>query len=201
MTANDSKPYLGYLNKLVDERNNSYYCSICKNPIHSDYSEEFEPSHKAPKFKAGDCVKITMYKNIFSKGYTGKWSNEAFVIDYVLKTNHWTYEIKDLNKEKIMRRFSKKKCCWVNYKWVIIQNQIVILVIKQWNNNLGVDTNNAAAKTNFIALKAEVDKPNINTLVNLLSSLNNLRTKVDALDVDKLKSVSLNLKKSNWCSE
>ena len=88
MTANDSKPYLGYLNRLVDERNNSYYCSICKNPIHSHYSEEFEPSHKAPKYKAGDSVKITTYKNIFSKGYTGKWLNEAFVIDYVLKTHH-----------------------------------------------------------------------------------------------------------------
>ena len=50
-------------------------------------------------------------------------------------------------------------------------------------------------------MKAEVDKPNVNKLVNVLSSLNNLGTKVDALDVDKLKSVSLNLKKSNWCSE
>ena len=38
MTANDSKFYLGYLNKLVDEHNNSYHCSIGKKPIDADYS-------------------------------------------------------------------------------------------------------------------------------------------------------------------
>ena len=32
MTPNDSKSYLGYLNKLVDEYNNGYHCSIGKKP-------------------------------------------------------------------------------------------------------------------------------------------------------------------------
>ena len=31
MTANDSKSYLGYLNKLVDQYNNTYHHSIGKN--------------------------------------------------------------------------------------------------------------------------------------------------------------------------
>ena len=30
MAANGSKSYLGYLNKLVDERNKTYHPSICK---------------------------------------------------------------------------------------------------------------------------------------------------------------------------
>ena len=30
MTANDSKPYLPYLNKLVDQYNNTYHHSINK---------------------------------------------------------------------------------------------------------------------------------------------------------------------------
>ena len=30
MTVNDSKSYLGYLNKLVDQYNNTYHCSIGK---------------------------------------------------------------------------------------------------------------------------------------------------------------------------
>ena len=38
MAANDSKSYLYYLEKLVDEYNNTYHRSINKKPIHADYS-------------------------------------------------------------------------------------------------------------------------------------------------------------------
>ena len=38
MTANDSESYLSYLNKLVDQYNNTYNLSINKNPINADYS-------------------------------------------------------------------------------------------------------------------------------------------------------------------
>ena len=38
MTAGDSKSYLTYLNKLVDQYNNTYYHSINKKPINADYS-------------------------------------------------------------------------------------------------------------------------------------------------------------------
>ena len=38
MTANDSKFYFGYLNKLVDQYNNTYYHSINKKPINGDHS-------------------------------------------------------------------------------------------------------------------------------------------------------------------
>ena len=37
MTANDSKPYLPYLNKLIDI-NKTYYHSVNKKPINADYS-------------------------------------------------------------------------------------------------------------------------------------------------------------------
>ena len=53
-------------------------------------------------FKMNDRVKITKYKNIFSKGYTENWSREIFVIESVLKTNPWIYKIKDLKLEKII---------------------------------------------------------------------------------------------------
>ena len=54
MTANISKSYQGYLNKLVDEYNNTYHCSTGKKPIHADYSslsKKIELNHKSPKFK------------------------------------------------------------------------------------------------------------------------------------------------------
>ena len=38
MTANDNKPYLPHLNKLVDQYNNTSHHSINKKPINADYS-------------------------------------------------------------------------------------------------------------------------------------------------------------------
>ena len=53
------KPYLRYLNKLVDKYNNTYHHSIIKKPIDADYSvltEETESIHSAPKTKVGDII-------------------------------------------------------------------------------------------------------------------------------------------------
>ena len=108
MTTNDSKSYFGYLNRLLDEQNNTYHCSIGKIPIAADSSvltREIESSHKAPKFRFGDKVMITKYKIIFSKGYTKNWSKEMFAIDFMLKFSRWTQEIKELNRETIIGSF------------------------------------------------------------------------------------------------
>ena len=59
----------------------------------------------------------------------------------------------------------------------------------------GIDISDLAAMKDFIALKAGVDKLDINKLVDVATSLNNLNTKVDILDVDKLKTVPADLKK------
>ena len=40
-------------------------------------------NYKSPTFKAGDHIRISKYKNIFSKGYTPNWSEEVFVIKKV----------------------------------------------------------------------------------------------------------------------
>ena len=42
--------YVSYLNKLVDEYNNTYHCSVGKKPIEADYSaltEEIKSNDKA----------------------------------------------------------------------------------------------------------------------------------------------------------
>ena len=62
-----------------------------------------------PKFNVNDRIRITKYKNIFSKGSTENWSREIFIVDSVLKTNPWTYKIKDLNGEKIIESFDEKE--------------------------------------------------------------------------------------------
>ena len=50
-------------------------------------------------------------------------------------------------------------------------------------------------KNDFIALKAKVNKLDINKPVNVPTSLNTLNTNVDDLDVGKLKTVPVGLKK------
>ena len=96
------------MNKLVDQYNNTYHHSINKKPCNADYSaltEKIETNPKAPKSKVNDRVKIIKYKNIFDKGYTKNWSREIFIFDSILKTNPWTYKIKDINGEEIIESF------------------------------------------------------------------------------------------------
>ena len=59
LRAGDSKSYLSYLNKLVDQYNNTYHHSIGKKPANADYSvliKKIEANPKAPKFTVNDKV-------------------------------------------------------------------------------------------------------------------------------------------------
>ena len=38
MTANDNKSCLSYLNKVIDQYNNTYHHSLNRKPINADYS-------------------------------------------------------------------------------------------------------------------------------------------------------------------
>ena len=49
MTANDSKSYLPYLNKLVDQYNNTFHHSINTKPINAEYSALIEKIETNPK--------------------------------------------------------------------------------------------------------------------------------------------------------
>ena len=66
-----------------------------KDNIYVDSKKEV--NDKDRKFKVGDDVRISKYKNIFAKGYTPNWSEEAFVIKKVKSTVPQTYVINDLN--------------------------------------------------------------------------------------------------------
>ena len=60
------------------------------------------------KFKVGDHVSISKYKNIFAKGYTPNLPEEVFVIKKVKNTAPWTYVINDLNGDETIGTFMKK---------------------------------------------------------------------------------------------
>ena len=76
MTAKDSNCYHPYLNKLVDQYNNTFHHCLNKKPIKADYSvstEKTQTNSVAPKFKVKGKIRNTKYKNIFSKDYTENW--------------------------------------------------------------------------------------------------------------------------------
>ena len=61
------------------------------------------------KFKVGDHVRISKYKNIFAKGHTPNSSEEVFEIKKVENTVPWTYVVNDLNGDKIVGTFYEKE--------------------------------------------------------------------------------------------
>ena len=79
-----------------------------KSDCYAEYNEDF--NKKDPKFKVGDHVRISKYKNIFAKGYTQNWSEEVSVVSKIKDTVPWKYVISDLNGEKIAGSFMKRNC-------------------------------------------------------------------------------------------
>jgi len=60
---------------------------------------------KLPKYKLDDRVRISKYREAFSKGYTPNWSNEIFKIAEIKLTNPTTYILEDSNNQKIKGGF------------------------------------------------------------------------------------------------
>ena len=87
-----------------------------------------EINNKDPKFKVGDRVRISKYKNIFAKGYMPNCIEEIFVIKKVKNTVPWTYVINDLNGEEITGTFYEKKLQKTNQEEFRIEKVIKLYV-------------------------------------------------------------------------
>ena len=105
MASISKNVYIDKLDGIEDEYNNTYHTTIKMKPIdvkdNTYINADKEINNKDPKFKVGDRVRISKYKNSFAKGYTPNWSEEVFVIKKVKNTVPWTYVINDLNGEEI----------------------------------------------------------------------------------------------------
>ena len=73
MTAISKNAYFDKLDDILNEYNNTCHRTIKMKPADvkdNTYIDfEKEVNDKNPKFKVGDHVKISKYKNIFTKGY------------------------------------------------------------------------------------------------------------------------------------
>ena len=72
MTAISKNVYFDVLDDIVDEYKNTYHKTIKMKPIDvkSDSFAEYneESNEKAPKFKVGNHVQISKFRNVFAKG-------------------------------------------------------------------------------------------------------------------------------------
>ena len=190
MTATGKKVYYDVLDDVVNKYNSTKHSTIKMKPIDvGDNNKRVyidEHNEKDSRFKVGDRVRISKFKNIFAKGYTPNWSSEISIVDKVNNTVPYTYNLKDLNDEEIIGSFYDKELQILYYKMSYYPPY------KSSSNNIKVelDLSNYATKDDIRNI-THVDVSSYATITNLAA----LKTEVDKIDVDKLKTVPDDLAK------
>ena len=132
MTSVSKNVYMNKLGDIVGEYNNTYQRTIKIKPVdvkdntYIDFKKRV--NDRDPKFKVGDHVRISKYKNIFAKGYTSNWSEDVFVISKIKnifnKIVPWTYVVNDHYGEEIIGTFYEKELQKTNQKEFRIEKVI-----------------------------------------------------------------------------
>ena len=107
------------------------YSVDVKDNTYIDSSKEI--NDKDPKFKVGDHVRNSKYKNIFDNGYTPSWSAVVFVIKEVKNTVPQTRAVSDIYGDKINEKFYEKDLQKTNQQEFRIEK-----VIKEKGDNFYV---------------------------------------------------------------
>ena len=107
-TATGKNVYYDVLDDVVNKYNNTKHSAIkmkAKDGKNNRRVYIDEHNEKDSRFKVGDRVRISKFKNIFAKGYTPNWSTEIFIVNKINDTVPNTYNMKDLNDEEIIGSF------------------------------------------------------------------------------------------------
>ena len=131
MTSISKNAQIDKLDGIVNKYNYTYHSIINVKPTTyvdvkpSTYIDSSKKTNdKNPKFKIGDIVRISIYKNIFAKDYVTNWSEEVSVIKKVKSTVLWTYVISDLKSEEIVGTFYEKELLKTNQKELRVEKVI-----------------------------------------------------------------------------
>ena len=105
--------YFNMLDNIANKYNNTVHRTTKMKPsdVTSDSYAEYskDSNEKDPKFKVGDHVRISKYKNIFANGSTQNWSEEVFIISKNKDTVMWNCIFSNLNGEPITGSFYEKE--------------------------------------------------------------------------------------------
>ena len=114
MSSVSQNVHIDKLDDIVNKYSNTYHRTINMKLVdvkpNTDINSSQEINDKDPKFKMGNIVRISKYKNIFAKGYVPNWSEEVFVnkTSKTLFRRHVLIVI--LKAKKLLERFTKKDC-------------------------------------------------------------------------------------------
>jgi Integrase core domain/Chromo (CHRromatin Organisation MOdifier) domain len=119
-TNSGDNRYVDIYQDIIDSYNSSHHTSIGDAPKNVTENNFMSAWHKLydsklllpgakPKYNIGDYVRISKEKSVFTKGYSGNWSQEIFEIIRVINRRPIMYELVDLNKEIITGRFYEKE--------------------------------------------------------------------------------------------
>ena len=112
MTDTGKNEYYDVFDDVANKYNNTKHSTIKMKPIDVGNNKRVyidEHNEKCSRFKLGDRVRISKFKNIFAKGYTPNWSTEIFIVDKINDTVPYTYNLKNLNDEEIIGSFYDKE--------------------------------------------------------------------------------------------
>lgn len=140
-----SYKWLNILPKIIEKYNNTKHTTLGLKPnevsrknekqlLNNIYSHLKIVDSKSVKFKIGDYVRISKYREAFSKGYTPNWSNEIFRIRKVNFTNPTTYLLEDQNNQEVQGAFYNEELQKTRYP----DNFLVEKVIKRKNDKIFV---------------------------------------------------------------
>ena len=94
MASISKNVYYDVLDDIVNKYNNTYHKTIKMKPAdvgNNSFTEyngiafKEESNEKDLKFKVGDHVRISKFKNVFAKDYTPNWSEEIFLVKKIKK--------------------------------------------------------------------------------------------------------------------
>ena len=108
MTPTGKNVYYDVLDDVINKYNNTKHSTIKMKPIDVKVNKRVyidEHNEKNSRFKVGDRVRISKFKNIFAKGSTPNWSKEIFIVNKINDTVPYTYNIKDSIDEEIIGSF------------------------------------------------------------------------------------------------
>lgn len=131
-----SYKWLSLLPKIVKEYNNKKHSTTGMKPnevnsrnaetlLNTVYSHLKMTDPRGTKFKLGDFVRISKYREAFAKGYTPNWSNEVFKIRKVNITNPATYLLEDQTGQEISGAFYTEELQKTNYPDVYLVEKIL----------------------------------------------------------------------------
>lgn len=130
-----SYKWLKILKPLLDEYNNTKHSKIKMKPrdVTKDNEQELLDTvyndrnviRSKPKYKIGDYVRISKYKNVFEKSYIPNWTTEVFTISKIQYTTPITYILKDYENNEIKGAFYELELQKAKYPDVYLIEKIV----------------------------------------------------------------------------